>query len=46
MVLRLRLSERERSGRAYESIGLRPEQVMVLRFEPVSPNSTPEIATV
>jgi hypothetical protein len=36
----------DRSGRTYESIGLRPEQIMVLRFEPVSSNSTPEIATV
>lgn len=36
----------DRSGRTYESIGLRPEQIMVLRFEPVSSNSTSEIATV
>lgn len=26
----------DRSGRTYESIGLRPEQIMVLRFEPAS----------
>lgn len=25
-----------RSGRTYESLGLRPDQIMVLRFEPVS----------
>lgn len=25
----------DRSGRAYESLGLRPEQVMVLHFQPV-----------
>lgn len=24
----------DRNGRTYESIGLRPEQIMVLRFEP------------
>ncbi|MBD1838188.1 DUF4926 domain-containing protein [Coleofasciculus sp. FACHB-64] len=33
----------DRSGRTYESIGLRPEQIMILRFEPESPNSKPEI---
>lgn len=26
----------DRSGRTYESLGLRPEQIMVLHFEPVS----------
>ncbi len=36
----------DREGRTYESIGLRPEQIMVLRFEPVSPDSTPEMVTV
>ena len=36
----------DRSGRTYESIGLSPEQIMVLRFEPASPNPTPEIVTV
>jgi hypothetical protein len=25
-----------RTGRTYESLGLRPEQIMVLHFEPVS----------
>ena len=34
-----------RNGRTYESIGLRLSQIMVLRFEPVSPNSTPEMVT-
>ncbi|MDZ8223431.1 DUF4926 domain-containing protein [Nostoc sp. ChiVER01] len=29
----------DRSGRTYESVGLRPEQIMVLHFEPASPNS-------
>jgi hypothetical protein len=35
-----------RSGRTYESIGLPLDQIMVLRFEPASPDSTPQIATV
>ena len=26
----------DRTGRTYESLGLRPEQIMVLHFEPVS----------
>ncbi len=26
----------DRTGRTYESVGLRPEQIMVLHFEPVS----------
>lgn len=36
----------DRNGRTYESVGLRPEQIMVLRFEPASPNSTPEKVAV
>ncbi len=28
----------DRNGRTYESLGLRPEQIMVLRFEPASPD--------
>lgn len=36
----------DRNGRTYESIGLRPEQIIVLRFEPASPNSTPEKVAV
>lgn len=27
----------DRHGRAYESIGLKPEQIMALRFEPAKP---------
>lgn len=34
----------DRNGRTYESLGLRPEQIMVLRFEPVSPDTTEMIA--
>ncbi|HAT12197.1 MAG TPA: hypothetical protein DCS91_00075 [Microcoleaceae bacterium UBA11344] len=30
----------DRNGRTYESVGLRPEQIMVLRFEPASPISS------
>jgi len=26
----------DRSGRTYESLGLRPDQIMVLHFEPIS----------
>ena len=26
----------DREGRTYESVGLRPDQIMVLRFEPVA----------
>ncbi|MBW4557090.1 MAG: DUF4926 domain-containing protein [Trichormus sp. ATA11-4-KO1] len=36
----------DRNGQTYESIGLRPEQVMVLHFEPADPNLKPEIVTV
>ncbi|WP_204368588.1 DUF4926 domain-containing protein [Neosynechococcus sphagnicola] len=28
----------DRNGRTYESLGLRPEQIMVLHFEPTSPD--------
>jgi Domain of unknown function (DUF4926) len=35
-----------RNGRTYESVGLRPEQIMVLHFEPTSPDSVPETVTV
>ncbi len=37
---------RLRNGRTYESIGLRLNQIMVLRFEPASPNSAHEMVTV
>lgn len=33
----------DRSGRTYESLGLRSEQIIVLHFEPISPNSKPEM---
>ncbi|MGB7710917.1 MAG: DUF4926 domain-containing protein [Microcoleus sp.] len=36
----------DRDGRTYESVGLRPEQIMVLRFEPASPDIQYEMATV
>lgn len=36
----------DRNGRTYESLGLRPEQIMVLHFEPVPPNAKAEMVTV
>lgn len=33
----------DRNGRTYESIGLYPDQLMVLHFEPVPPDPTTEI---
>jgi Domain of unknown function (DUF4926) len=36
----------DRNGRTYESVGLRPEQIMVLHFDPASPDIKPEIVTV
>jgi hypothetical protein len=33
------------NGQTYESVGLRPEQIMVLHFEPTSPNLVPEMVT-
>ena len=36
----------DRNGRTYESLGLQPEQLMVLRFEPVSPDTQAEAVTV
>lgn len=35
----------DRSGRPYESLGLRPEQIMVLHFEPASPDANAEMVT-
>lgn len=35
----------DRDGRTYESLGLRPEQIMVLHFEPASPDIKPEMVT-
>ncbi|MBE9041077.1 DUF4926 domain-containing protein [Oscillatoriales cyanobacterium LEGE 11467] len=36
----------DRDGQVYESVGVRPTQMMVLRFEPVSPNFTPAMVSV
>ncbi|MGH1393195.1 MAG: DUF4926 domain-containing protein [Trichormus sp.] len=35
----------DRNGQTYESVGLLPEQIMVLHFEPASPSSVPEMVT-
>jgi Domain of unknown function (DUF4926) len=35
----------DRDGRTFESIGLRPEQIMVLHFEPASPHLQPKMVT-
>lgn len=35
----------DRDGRVYESLGLRPEQVMVLHFEPSLPEARAAMAT-
>ena len=35
----------DRTRRTYESLGLRPEQIMVLYFEPANPDSEPEMVT-
>ncbi|MBD2301737.1 DUF4926 domain-containing protein [Nostoc sp. FACHB-87] len=35
----------DRNGQTYESVGLRPEQIMVLHFEPASPSSVAEMVT-
>ena len=31
----------DRNGRTYESIGLRPDQIMVLHYEPLNADSRP-----
>jgi len=36
----------DRDGRTYESVGLRPEQIMVLHFEPVLPDAKSELVAV
>jgi hypothetical protein len=36
----------DRSGRTYESLGLRPEQVMVLHFQPAEPDRKAEMVVV
>ncbi len=35
----------DREGRTYESVGLRPDQIMVLHYEPVSMASETEAVT-
>lgn len=35
----------DRNGRIYESVGLRREKIMVLHFEPASPDLKPEMVT-
>ena len=35
----------DRNGRTYESLGLRPEQIMILHFEPVLPDTSTEVVT-
>lgn len=35
----------DRNGRTYESLGLYPDQIIVLRFEPASPSTNAEIVT-
>jgi len=35
----------DRNGRTYESLGLPREKIMVLHFEPASPDLKPEIVT-
>ena len=35
----------DREGRTYESLGLRPEQIMVLHYEPVATQSQSEAHT-
>jgi hypothetical protein len=32
----------DRDGRTYESLGLRPDQIMVLRYEPFAKQQAPE----
>ena len=36
---------RHRTGRTYESLGLLPEQIMLLHFEPASPQQKSELVT-
>jgi hypothetical protein len=35
----------DRNGRTFESLGLRPEQIMVLHFDPASPDLKPDLIT-
>ena len=36
----------DREGRTYESLGLRPDQLMVLHYEPVTTQSSPETSAL
>jgi hypothetical protein len=36
----------DRNGRTYESLGLHPEQIMVLRFDPAAPDTKAKMVTV
>jgi hypothetical protein len=36
----------DRDGRTYESLGLRPDQIMVLHFEPALPERQAEMAFI
>jgi hypothetical protein len=36
----------DRDGRTYESLGLRPDQIMVLHFEPALPDRQAEMAFI
>jgi Domain of unknown function (DUF4926) len=33
----------DRNGRTFESVGLRPDQIMALHFEPASPDLQPAV---
>ena len=35
----------DRSGRTYESLGLRPEEIMILHFEPSLPDTKAQLVT-
>ncbi len=35
----------DRNGRTYESLGLTPEEFMILHFEPTLPNSKSQLVT-
>ena len=32
----------DRNGRTYESLGLRPDQIMILHYEPITTDEEPE----
>lgn len=35
----------DRNGRTYESLGLKPEQIMTLHFEPINGNRSAQLQT-